>query len=58
MCQCEMNDKIKSLADLRKMKEQVYHKIALRDYAEDPVAFRKVNPEKADEIEKHIKKGK
>ncbi|MCL2414052.1 MAG: hypothetical protein FWC94_02215 [Bacteroidales bacterium] len=51
-----MSAKIKSLADLREMKDQVYHKIALREYSEDPVAFRKANPQKAEEIESYIKK--
>jgi len=53
----KMSEKIKSLADLREMKHHVHHKIALREYSEDPVAFRKANPQKAEEIENYIKKG-
>ncbi|MCL2416805.1 MAG: hypothetical protein FWD02_02595 [Bacteroidales bacterium] len=53
-----MSDKIKSLEELRNMKEQVYHKIALREYSENPVAFRKANPQEADKIENYLKKGK
>jgi len=51
-----MSDKIKSLEELRKMKADLYHTIALRDYAEDPDAFRKkVGDKEADEfIEKYV----